>query len=119
MLTAIHHVQLAMPSKLDGQARAFYGTLLGLQEVAKPTTLAKRGGIWFEGNNIRVHLGIEKPFRPAKKAHPAFEVTDLNALYDRLSDAGVELTHDDTLPGYTRFYAKDPFGNRIEFLQAI
>lgn len=119
MLRTLHHVQLAMPPGLEEQARAFYGSLLGLAEVIKPPELAKRGGVWFEQGDIRIHLGIEEPFLPAKKAHPAFEVMALDHLYDRLSDSGVEVTRDSALPGYRRFYANDPFGNRIEFLQPV
>ncbi len=117
MLTALHHVQLAMPKGEEDRAWAFYGGLLELIETQKPPELAKRGGLWFEVGGLRVHLGVEDPFVPAKKAHPAFQVTGLEALYKRLDAAGVPLKRDSALPGYARFYAEDPFGNRIEFLE--
>ena len=119
MLKSLHHVQLAMPAGFEAQARAFYGVLLELPEVAKPPELAKRGGVWFAQDDLRVHLGVEEPFLPARKAHPAFQVTGLAALFDRLEAAGVTLRRDSALPGNTRFYAEDPFGNRIEFLEPI
>jgi len=120
MLTALHHVQLAMPEGAEDQARAFYNGLLGLTEVDKPAALRARGGVWFEQAGLRLHLGTETPFRPACKAHPAFQTDDLDNLDNlaaRLTGAGVDLVHDAELPGYRRFYAGDPFGNRIEFLQ--
>lgn len=116
-LTNLHHIQLAMPIGRENTARAFYEGLLGLAEVVKPPELAKRGGVWFELGDIRVHLGVEDGFRAARKAHPAFQVSDLETLYALLETAGVPLKRDDALPDYTRFYANDPFGNRIEFLQ--
>ena len=116
-LLQLDHLQLAMPEGEEQAARSFYGTLLGLTEVEKPDNLKKRGGCWFEGRNVQIHLGVEKEFVPARKAHPAFLVSDLDALGARLTAANVEVTLDDTLPGVRRFYAADPFGNRIEFIQ--
>lgn len=116
-ITALHHVQLAMPPGQEDQARAFYGKLLGLSEVAKPAGLAVRGGVWFENETVRVHLGVEKNFQPARKAHPAFQVSGLVGLRSILSVAKVDITPDSTLPGFHRFFANDPFGNRIEFLE--
>jgi catechol 2,3-dioxygenase-like lactoylglutathione lyase family enzyme len=115
-LVGIDHVQLAMPEGEEARAREFYADLLGLSEVAKPPELAKRGGAWFESGCVRVHLGVERDFRPAKKAHPAFLVRDLGALARRLRDAGVEVESDGLLPGYDRFYVTDPFGNRLELV---
>ncbi|MBO3750786.1 VOC family protein [Streptosporangiaceae bacterium NEAU-GS5] len=117
MISAIHHVQLAAPTGSEPELRAFYGGVLGLAEVAKPLELAKRGGVWFRGSGVEVHLGIEDDFRPARKAHPAFIVFSLDALITRLTDAGVDVTPDDLFPGYRRCYAQDPVGNRIEFLE--
>jgi catechol 2,3-dioxygenase-like lactoylglutathione lyase family enzyme len=91
--------------------------LLGLTEVPKPAPLAARGGAWFAGAGVAVHLGVEKVFQPARKAHPCFRVADIDATWQVLEQAGVPLTPDDALPGVHRFYAADPFGNRIEFLQ--
>jgi catechol 2,3-dioxygenase-like lactoylglutathione lyase family enzyme len=117
MLMALHHVQLAMPEGGEDQARAFYAGLLGLTEVDKPAALRARGGVWFEQAGLRLHIGTETPFHPARKAHPAFQTDDLDCLAARLTGAGVDLIHDTGLPGCRRLYASDPFGNRIEFLQ--
>lgn len=116
MLTVLHHVQLAMPEGGEARARAFYAGLLGLPEVAKPPLLARRGGCWFEEGAVRLHLGVEGDFRPARKAHPAFVVDDLDALLRRLAEAGVEAVPDDAIPGVRRVYVADPFGNRIELM---
>lgn len=116
LLLGLDHVQLAMPAGREAHARAFYGDLLGLAEVEKPPLLAARGGAWFEAGRVRVHLGVEADFRPARKAHPAFRVADLGALRRRLEAAGVATQADDANSGERRFYAADPFGNRLEFL---
>lgn len=121
MLTSLHHVQLAMPAGGEAQARGFYAGLLGLPEVAKPPRLAGRGGAWFERGPVRVHLGTEDPFQPARKAHPAFVVGDLAALCARFDAAGHSYRPDDrpdgTLPDHDRIFTEDPFGNRIELMQ--
>lgn len=117
-VVGLDHVQLAMPAGAEAAARRFYGELLGLNEVAKPAPLADRGGCWFEGLGTIIHLGVEPSFTPARKAHPALLVDDLDACWQTLASAGVSLTPDDTLPLVRRFYAADPFGNRIEFIQA-
>jgi catechol 2,3-dioxygenase-like lactoylglutathione lyase family enzyme len=114
---ALDHVQLAMPAGQEALAREFYCGILGLSEVPKPANLAKRGGAWFEGGNLRVPLGVEADFRPAKKAHPAFLVQRLDALTSRLQQAGIEVVTDEPLEGYKRIYVSDPFGNRIELLE--
>jgi catechol 2,3-dioxygenase-like lactoylglutathione lyase family enzyme len=116
-LIAIDHVQLAMPAGNEDKARHFYGALLGLEEVEKPAALAGRGGCWFEHGAVRVHLGVEGEFRPARKAHPAFLVDDLDGLTDRLQAAGFATEPDEALPGYRRCYVSDPFGNRLELMQ--
>lgn len=113
----IDHVQIAMPAGREGEARAFYGAILGLNEVDKPIELAGRGGVWFEGGSARLHLGVEPEFRPATKAHPALLVVGLAELVDRCRAAGVAVETDDRLPGYRRAYVRDPFGNRLELLQ--
>jgi len=117
-LLAIDHVQLAMPAGREQEARAFYAELLGLPERPKPPELAARGGAWFESARVKVHLGVEKDFRPARKAHPGFLVADLEALANRLRDGGYTPLADDALPGQARYFVDDPFGNRIELLQA-
>ena len=118
-LLSLHHVQLAMPEGHEADARAYYGQLLGLAEVAKPESLAKRGGVWFEQDGLRVHLGVENLFAPARKAHPAFLVEGLAALGNRLAAAGYITVPDEALAGYRRLYVSDPFGNRIELLEPI
>ena len=116
---AIDHIQLAMPAGEEDQARAFYGGLLGLSEVPKPPELAKRGGAWFESGPVKVHLGVEPDFRPARKAHPALLVDDLEALIQRCRAAGCEIKTDVPLEGYQRYHVFDPFGNRIELMQKL
>jgi catechol 2,3-dioxygenase-like lactoylglutathione lyase family enzyme len=113
----IDHVQLAMPAGGEGEARAFYAGLLELPETPKPAHLAVRGGCWFESDTVKIHLGVEEDFRPAKKAHPALIVSGLSSLIRRLADAGVEVVDDEPLDGYDRVYAYDPFGNRLELLE--
>lgn len=109
-----------MPAGAEGVARAFYADLLGLTEIPKPAPLQKRGGCWFVRGVIAVHLGVEADFRPARKAHPAFQVADLDALAARLQVGNVVVTWDDALmPAVQRFYAHDPFGNRLEFLRHL
>ncbi len=117
-LVGLDHVQLAMPEGREDDARRFYADVLGLREAAKPPNLARRGGAWFEGDgNLRVHLGVEQEFRPARKAHPAFLVRDLEGLAARLRAAGFQAIEDEPLPGFDRLYTNDPFGNRIELLE--
>jgi catechol 2,3-dioxygenase-like lactoylglutathione lyase family enzyme len=113
----LHHVQLAIPVRTEDTCRAFWGELLGLAELQKPPVLAARGGCWFRGGGLEVHLGVEADFVPARKAHPGILVSDLDSLAARLRDAGVEVIWDGEFPGHRRFYASDPFGNRLEFLQ--
>lgn len=115
----LDHVQLAMPAGEETLAREFYAGVLGLTEVPKPANLAKRGGAWFEGGTLRVHLGVEADFRPAKKAHPAFIVQGLDAITHHLQRSGVAVVTDEPLEGYKRIYVSDPFGNRIELLEPV
>jgi catechol 2,3-dioxygenase-like lactoylglutathione lyase family enzyme len=114
---AIEHIQLAMPLGREEEARAFYAGLLGIPEVPKPAHLAVRGGAWFEAGGVKVHLGIEEGFRPARKAHPAFVVEGLEKLVGRLRAAGHEVAQDQPLAGWQRVYTTDPFGNRIELME--
>ncbi len=113
---AIDHIQLAMPAHEEAKARAFYVDVLGLQEVPKPPILATRGGLWFESGNVKVHLGVEENFQPARKAHPAFTVIGWDALFDRCQRADYAVIPDDQLPNVRRAYVHDPFGNRIELI---
>jgi catechol 2,3-dioxygenase-like lactoylglutathione lyase family enzyme len=117
--TAIDHVQLAMPPGEESVARQFYGDLLGMVEVPKPAELAKRGGCWFESGLVQVHLGVEKDFRPAQKAHPALRCRDYAACIAQLSAAGVKVTQVDDIPGVRRCHIHDPFGNRIELVGTL
>jgi catechol 2,3-dioxygenase-like lactoylglutathione lyase family enzyme len=119
MLLTIDHVQLAMPAGGEAAARGFYGDVLGLPETPKPPHLAKRGGCWFESDTLKIHLGVEADFRPARKAHPGLLVSELDALKTRLAQAGYALKDDEPLKGYDRVYVDDPFGNRIELLQPL
>ncbi len=113
----LDHVQLAMPSGEEERARAFYAGLLGLEEIEKPQALAGRGGAWFQGGAAQIHLGVEPDFRPARKAHPALLVEDLEGLLARLEQAGVAVKSDAPLPFYNRAFIEDPFGNRIELME--
>jgi len=115
----LHHVQLAMPAGQEASARSFYVDGLGLTEVAKPPDLAARGGCWFTGPGTEVHLGVEAEFRPARKAHPALLVDDLDAMEARLANLGAVIVVDQPLAGFRRWYVADPFGNRIEVMQAV
>lgn len=118
-ILALDHVQLAMPAGGEDQGRAFYSGLLGLAEVPKPANLAKRGGVWFKAGSLKLHLGVEAEFRPAKKAHPALIVRNLKALLAAAAAAGYPPATDEPLPGYDRAYLTDPFGNRIEILEPV
>jgi catechol 2,3-dioxygenase-like lactoylglutathione lyase family enzyme len=113
----LDHIQLAMPAGKEDEARAFYTGLLGIPERPKPTHLATRGGCWFESGSLKVHLGVDPAFVPAKKAHPAFVVDDLKGLKAKLAQAGYHVAEDQPLDGYERRYVDDPFGNRIELMQ--
>lgn len=117
MITGLHHVQLAIPEGTEDDAREFYGGVLGLQEVDKPAHLQTRGGCWFRSSTLEVHLGVDPDFRPATKAHPAFLVDSLDHIGGRLKEAGYEVDHDTQISGFNRFYSRDPFGNRLEFLE--
>jgi catechol 2,3-dioxygenase-like lactoylglutathione lyase family enzyme len=117
-ILAIDHVQLAMPAEEEESARAFYIGILGFAEISKPPQLAHRGGAWFQSGSVQIHLGIEADFHPAKKAHPAFIVADLEALLDRIRKAGYEVDiSQPPLDEYVRAHIFDPFGNRIELME--
>jgi catechol 2,3-dioxygenase-like lactoylglutathione lyase family enzyme len=116
-IIGVDHVQLAMPAGGEAAARRFYGEVLGLAEIPKPAALAGRGGAWFESGDVRLHLGVEADFRPARKAHPALRVEGLTALIVRCVDAGYPVERAVPLPGVERVHVADPFGNRIEFIE--
>ena len=117
-LIAMDHVQIAIPVGGEAQAQFFYRDVLGLTEVPKPTALAARGGAWYEAGHIKVHLGVETPFRANDKAHVAFVVDDVAKLANRAADMGYHVKHDDELADQARAFIYDPFGNRIEILRA-
>ena len=116
-IQSIDHVQLAMPAGCEAEARRFYAGILGIPEQPKSPNLAARGGCWFERGALRVHLGVEADFRPARKAHPAFIVEDLRALEAALRAAGFAVKGDEPLEGYRRIFVDDPFGNRLELME--
>ncbi|HEY0869213.1 MAG TPA: VOC family protein, partial [Acidothermaceae bacterium] len=119
MIVGYDHVQVAIPSGAEDVAREYYGGLLGMTELPKPAPLAARGGCWFTAGAAVLHLGVEADFRPARKAHPAFVVEDLDALERTLQAAGFGTTSaNDEIPDLRRFHTFDPFGNRLEFQQA-
>lgn len=118
VITGVHHVQVAIPAGGEPAARSFYGELLGLTEIAKPTSLGDRGGAWFACGEQQIHCGVE-PEVAASRGHPAMLTDDLDSLRQRLVAAGVATLEDRQIPGFRRFYARDPFGNRLEFLQRL
>src|SRR5437868_8617908 len=113
-VTGIDHVQVAAPPGCEEDARAFYGGLLGLEELPKPLPLRARGGCWFRAGAQELHVGVEEPFAAARKAHPGLVVSGLDALVARLGEAGVEVAWDDSIPDVRRIHLADPFGNRLE-----
>jgi catechol 2,3-dioxygenase-like lactoylglutathione lyase family enzyme len=113
----IDHIQIAAPEGCESAARDFYGSVLGMKEIEKPAVLHARGGCWFECGSQQLHIGVERDFRAAKKAHPAFAVFHLDGLRETLQARGVTVIDDDNLPGARRFYAEDPWGNRLEFVE--
>jgi catechol 2,3-dioxygenase-like lactoylglutathione lyase family enzyme len=119
-ILSIDHVQLAMPVGGEEKARDFFINMLGFHEIPKPAELAKRGGAWFESGTVQLHIGVEVDFHPARKAHPAFIVDDLDALITKVQNAGYETDiSQPPLDGYKRAHIFDPFGNRIELMQKI
>jgi catechol 2,3-dioxygenase-like lactoylglutathione lyase family enzyme len=117
VLCGLHHVQLAVPPGSEDLCRRFWGDVLGMTELEKPPVLAARGGCWFRGGGLEVHLGVEQDFAPARKAHPGILVRSLRALAERLEECGHEVTWDGEFPGHDRFYAHDNVGNRLEFME--
>lgn len=113
----IDHIQVAAPRDSEEEAIRFYSVILGMKEIEKPEPLKARGGVWFEFGSFQLHIGIEDPFKPAKKAHPAFKVSGFEALKQHLAERGIESKQDDSIPGVERFFIFDPFGNRLEFMK--
>jgi catechol 2,3-dioxygenase-like lactoylglutathione lyase family enzyme len=113
----LHHVQLDVPAGSEQVCREFWSGVLGMTELTKPPVLAARGGCWFRGGGVEVHLGVVPDFRPSAKAHPGFLVDSLDALAARLTAHGHPVTRDEDFPGFRRFHSADPLGNRLEFLE--
>lgn len=121
-IDGIDHVQIAIPRGAEDQARAFYVGLLGMHEIPKPPIMAARGGAWFVCGASQLHVGVEEPFVPAKKAHPAFRMqsaADVHDLARYLESHGRSVRFSDEAPGAVRFHVDDPFGNRLEFTAAL
>lgn len=116
-IVALDHIQIAMPKGREQEARDFYQSVLGIPEVPKPAGLSSRSGAWFESGQVKIHLGVEDDFRPAKKAHPGLLVSDLDELLVTLKSKGYSVTEDRSLPGIKRAFSHDPLGNRIELIQ--
>lgn len=116
-IVGIDHVQLAAPSGCEEAARRFYGELLGLEELPKPEELLARGGVWFRAGAQELHVGVEEPFVPARKAHPGLVVEGLDAICERLRAGGYEPRPDNAIPEVARVHVDDPFGNRLELRQ--
>jgi catechol 2,3-dioxygenase-like lactoylglutathione lyase family enzyme len=117
LVVRVDHLQIAAPEGCESAARDFYGSILGMKEIEKPPALRARGGCWFQCGPQQVHIGVERNFHPAKKAHPAFAVFRLDELREMLKSKRVPIVEDDDLPGTRRFYTEDPWGNRIEFVE--
>ena len=113
----IDHIQIAAPVGSEEQARDFFQGILALDEIEKPEELKKNGGVWFSNGHVDIHIGVEETFVPAKKAHPAFEVNQIDRFAAYLQEKGIKIEVDYKLPGAKRFYLHDPFGNRLEFLE--
>lgn len=115
-MTGLDHVQLAAPLGCEAEARRFFGAVLGMEELEKPEKLKFRGGVWFQCGTQQLHIGVEADFSPAKKAHPAFLVKNIDGLREHLEVHGHPTT-EEPLPGMRRFHTFDPFGNRLEFVE--
>lgn len=113
----IDHVQMASPAGQEEAADSFYAGVLGMKKIEKPEALKARGGIWFEFGGQQLHVGVEDPFSPAKKAHPAFRVAGYTEMKEYLLANKIEFKEDDSIPEVERFFVFDPFGNRLEFLK--
>ena len=116
-VTHFDHVQIAAPPGCEKAAREFYGEILGLREIEKPEALRARGGCWFQCGSQQLHVGVEKDFRPAKKAHPAFVTADLDELRRAFVTRGLKVLEDPNIPDKRRFFTEDPWGNRLEFIE--
>lgn len=116
MITALDHIQIALPAGQEAPMRSFYCHLLGMTEVEKPEALSGRGGFWAEGPGMQFHFGVDPQFRPQTKAHPAFTVGNFDRMLQRLEAAGRPVIPDERLPGVRRIFTTDPVGNRVELI---
>ncbi len=119
-LLGIHHVDITVPKAVEGAARHFYGVILGMQEIPKPAILQKNGGAWFEAGRVELHVAVEEAAitNGQSKRHVCYLVEDLAAAEQHLRDAGIVIVDDrQPIAGWTRFYVRDPGGNRIEIAQ--
>lgn len=117
-IIGLHHAQITIPRTAEAQARQFYCQVLGLPEIAKPASLQDRGGFWLQVGDRQVHVGVEDGVdRQATKAHLAYQVTNITEWQERLQAHGLKILDSVLIPGYHRFETRDPFGNRIEFIQ--
>ncbi len=120
MILKVHHAQITIPTGEETKAREFYCEFLGLKEVSKPESLQSRGGFWLEIGGFQIHVGTEKDFdRTRTKAHIAYLVEDLDVLRVKLESRGIKILEGVPIPDYSRFEFRDPFGNRVEFLEAV
>jgi catechol 2,3-dioxygenase-like lactoylglutathione lyase family enzyme len=118
MILKVHHAQITIPRDAENQAREFYCKLLGLKEIPKPEPLKNRGGFWMKSGDFQIHIGTEDDFdRSQTKAHLAYEVENLDRWRERLEDQGVKIVEGVQIPRFRRFEFRDPFGNRVEFLE--
>ena len=119
MILAIHHAQITIPKGAEDKAREFYCGLLGLTEIPKPDELAGRGGFWLAVGNLQLHVGTETGVDPSKsKAHVAYSVDDIGKWRTMLTQRGIEILDGIPIPGMNRFEFRDPFGNRVEFVES-
>jgi catechol 2,3-dioxygenase-like lactoylglutathione lyase family enzyme len=119
-IIGLHHAQITIPRGAEAQGRQFYCDLLGLPEIAKPQSLQGRGGFWLQVGVQQVHVGTEDGVvREASKAHLAYLVDDIQAWQTLFLARGIAILDGVPIPGYARFEIRDPFGNRIEFIQSL
>ncbi len=114
----IDHIQICIPVGKEDEARVFYTGILGLIEIEKPESLAGNGGLWYQMGDIQLHIGVEEN-RRSSKAHPAFEVVNINAIRTYFKSLSIPVQEEIMIPGTNRFSFFDPFGNRIEFLEPM
>jgi catechol 2,3-dioxygenase-like lactoylglutathione lyase family enzyme len=120
VILRLHHAQITIPPGAEDQCRRFYCELLGLREIAKPASLGGRGGFWLELGDQQIHIGIEENVdRTASKAHLAYEVENLATWRIKLENCGIKPLEGMSIPNYERFEFRDPFGNRVEFLERL